>query len=549
MSKRTRQFGRGCLSLFVLVSGTAAAGDVTMQSSLSVSGTLTDNITRGQIQSDGSPVSKGDFITEIRPSIGGRSQGAGLKYDFNYELSAVEYFHDTARNAVNNRFRLNGTAEVVEDRFLLDFRSAYFQVANAPSADTLNDPLLGSGGYSNVGTLTLTPIWREHLGSFADSEMTGTLGLTTTSDQSDNVGGASASASDSTVLGIDWRLSNGRSSGNTGWSVVYSRSVEGYADGNLGNDEREHAEASVRQGISREWALLGRVGLENNSTHDISEQEAANGNYWSGGLGWTPSRVLGLDAWYGSRDKELTLNWNPSERTSLVLSWRDRAVGLVTGPSWNLDFRHRTAYSDWTARYSEEVTNSQGVARKDSNFLSFVNPQTGEVVYFDPATGRLLPASSAFSLNNESFLRKRFSLGNSYQRGHSQFNSNVFHESREYEASGRKETSLGLDASWIWQFAPRTRSVLAVNWERVSGDDSSSGSGSGSDSTGSSGDSDYLTGRIGLSHQLSADADALIEYAHTTSDGGSGGFGSSSGGSSSQSYDENRLTLSINMRF
>ena len=139
MSKRTRQFGRGCLSLFVLVSGTAAAGDVTMQSSLSVSGTLTDNITRGQIQSDGSPVSKGDFITEIRPSIGGRSQGAGLKYDFNYELSAVEYFHDTARNAVNNRFRLNGTAEVVEDRFLLE------PMAVVPAVELIGDPPVLTG--------------------------------------------------------------------------------------------------------------------------------------------------------------------------------------------------------------------------------------------------------------------------------------------------------------------------------------------------------------------------------------------------------------------
>lgn len=547
MSKRTRQLGRAWLSLLALVSGAAAAGDVTVQPALSVSGTLTDNVTRGARQQDGSSPSKGDFITEIRPSIAVRSEGGRLKYDFNYELSAVEYFHDTARNAINNRFRLGGTAEFVEDRFLVDFRSAYFQVANAPSADILNDPLLGSGGYSNVGTLTLTPIWREHLGSFASSELTGTLGLTTTSDQSGDVGGASASASDSTVRGIDWRLQNGSGSGNLGWNVVYSRSIESYAEGSIGDDDREHAEASLRQGLSREWALLARVGRENNSVHDVNNQEAVNGNYWSGGVGWTPSRVVGLDAWYGSRDKELTLKWNPSERTSLVLTWRDRAVGLVTGPTWNLDFRHRTAYSDWTARYSEEVTNSQGVARQDSNFLSFVNPQTGQVVYFDPATGRLLPASSAFSLNNQTFLRKRFSLGNSYQRGHSTVSTNVFHESRDYESSGNSETSYGVDLSWSWQFAPRTRSVLAVNWERVSGDGSSTVSSASTGSGSGTGDSDYLTGRIGLSHQLSADADALIEYAHTTSDGGSGGFSGS--GSSTNSYEENRLTLSVNMRF
>lgn len=548
MSSTTPRCGRGWMSLLALVSGVAGAGDVTVQPALSVSGTLTDNISRGQRDAAGNVQSKGDFITEIRPSVGVVSRGGGLDYDLNYELSAVGYFHDTARNALNNRFRLNGKAEFVQDRFFLDFRSAYFQVANAPSADILGDSLLGSGGYSNIGTLTLSPIWREHLGNFANSELTGTLGLTTSSDQSGDVGGASASSSDSTTRGIDWKLTNGSDSGNTGWSVVYSRSLESYTEGDLSDDSREHAEASLRQGLNREWALLARVGRENNQVHDLSSSEAVNGNYWSAGVGWTPGRVLGVDAWYGSRDKELALRWNPSERTSLNLSWRDRDVGLVTGPSWNLDFRHRTAYSDWTAQYSEEVTNSQSVARQSNAFLSFVNPQTGEVVYFDPATGRLLPASAAFSLNNSSFLRKRFTLGNTWQRGHSLFNARVFHESRDYESSGQRETSVGGDASWSWQFASRTRSVIGVNWERVSGDDTATSTGTGS--TGSNGDSDYLTGRIGLSHQLSADADALIEYAHTTSDGGSGGSGSTGGGrSSTAAYDENRLTLTFNMRF
>lgn len=529
---------RGALTgalLIVSCSGSCVAGDWTFRPLLSFSETLSDNVTRGD---EGKGVSKGDLITEVTPGFSLSGTGSRVQADIYYELAGINFLHDSSRNSLNNRLSLNSTLELLDSRFFLDARASYFQVANSPSSTTSSDSIGLSGQASDIGTLFLSPYWKERFGGVAESLFKLTLGRTQTSNNSD--GGASSSSlmSNSDTRGLSWNIGSIAGTGRLSWQAAFNDEVTSYDDGQP-DDKRRNSAFDTRWQLNEDWSLLGRLGNEQNTLSDSTSNDT-NGSYWSGGVGWTPSRYLGVDTYYGSRDKEVRVKWNPTERTALDVSWRDRSVGLVTGPSWAMNFSQKTANSVWTATYSDEVTTQQSSALQNGGYFTYVDPTTGQAIYLDPTTGQLIARDQSFGLRNGTYETKRFELSTTYFRGHSQIFGRVFHEDRSYSDGTGDGTSYGADASWTWQFAPRTRSTVGVTWQKVNDQttDTTSSTGSGS------GDG-YLRGRVGLSHDLSADASAAVEYQHISSDGGSG-VGS---GSSSSAYDENRLTLSLNMRF
>ncbi len=526
MSEGTRA-AAGLLTLAACCVGTAHAGDVDFRPMLSLGEIFSDNI---RLQPD----KESDAVTEVRPGFSLTSKGGGLDLSLDYELQGLLYARDSDLSGINNRLNLNGTAELVDQRLFVDAHASYYQQATTSSPGVSSDDALLSGDYADVGTFRISPRWQERFGGWAESRLVFDYGQTRYIDSpTDTSATGTGNISNSDFYGVSAQIDSGRRFTRLGWGLSFNDQRSSFSEHQPGTDDQDrqrNAAANLRWGLSEDWSLLARAGREDNDVQDQSADQP-NGSYWSVGAGWTPSRYLDLSVYAGPKDKEARLELHPTERTTFTLARTDRSVGLVTGPSWAMEFEHRSRYSRWGASYSEEVTNEQQLAFSGQNFIPFVNVSTGQVFYFDPVSGRLLSRDEAFTLRNGNFTRKRFELSSSYERGRSQLFGRAFSERREFLDQSGDEKALGADLTWTWRFAPRTRSIVGAIWERSRGEED--------DST-----TDYYAGRLGLSHQLAADADGLLEFSHTNSSDDGSGSSSSTG-----SYDENRITMSVNMRF
>lgn len=488
----------------------AWAADWKAQPFVSVSGILSDNVDqlpRGE--------ENGDFVIEVRPGISLRGTGGRVDLGLDYEAQGTFYTDNSDLSSFTNRLNFFSTTELVEERLFVDVGANYFQTANSPGVNASLDSLLADGTYSNVGSARISPRWRERFGSFAESDLTLLYALT----RFEN-----STASDSDISSASWNIKSGDGATRLQWSLDLDREVTSYS-GNTPSDSSNSAEANTSYAISDDWAVLARWGYTQDNISDLNNI-IENGAYWSGGLRWSPSRKVSAAAWYGRKDQEYTLDLKPTERTTFHLGFSDRAVGEDSGPRWNMDFSHRTAYSSWGASYIDEVTNVQQLTANTNGLISFLDPATGQTMFFDPVTGRLLNRQETFTLRDGSFERKRFQLNSSYEKGRSLVYGSIYQEQRDFlSGDAAQEKSLGFNLSWSWRFAPRTRSVVSTEWERTSSSDGAT-------------DGDLLVGTIGVTHQLAADVDGLLEYKHSRSDV-----------DSDLGYDENRLTMTINMRF
>lgn len=501
----------GAAGLVALGGATSSwAADWKAQPFVSVSSILSDNV-------DQLPKGEenGDFVIEVRPGISLHGVGGRVELSLDYEGQGTLYTDQSELSSFTNRLNFLTKTELVDERLFLDVGANYFQMSNGGGVNASLDSLLADGNYSNVGSARISPRWRERFGSFAESDLTLIYAMTRFEDDV---------ASNSDIGSALWNIKSGTGATRLQWSLDLNREVTSYS-GNRPSDSSNSAEANTSYAISDEWAVLARWGYVQDDISDLNNI-VENGSYWSGGLRWSPSRKVEAAAWYGSKDQEYTIDLKPTERTTFHLGFSDRAVGEESGPRWNMKLSHRTAYSAWGATYVDEVTNIQQLTANTNGLISFLDPATGQAMFFDPVTGRLLNRQEVFTLRDGSFERKRFELNSSYEKGRSLIYGSVYQEQRDFlSGDAVQEKSLGFNLSWSWRFAPRTRSVVSTEWERTSSSDGAT-------------DGDLLIGTIGVTHQLAADVDGLLEYKHSRSDV-----------DSDLGYDENRLTMTINMRF
>ncbi len=519
---------------------------------LSVGTTYSDNI---QLAPSGEE--EGDTVLQVDPGISVRKQGGRLNLRLDYTAQGLFYADHRDADQINNNLLVFGAAELYQDNLFLDAYGSVYQVpvvSNGrvdvgslgsdggalsslglfnnitlnvlPSASGVLDPI---GIFSNIAltdnqttqsTFGISPYWRQNLGGWVEAllryryENISYSGSNNSVDQQEGL-------FDSQINSIDFNLTSRRNFDILKWNLSYfylkqtgqqSNDIQGDGD-----DRQEKITGRSDYRLNNSWSLVAEAGYVNNQSSTYTDY--TNGPYWGLGATWKPNRYYSLTGLYGLNYNNVSIKWNPSQRTDLIISRAYQGVGYSPGVYWNGSFSHRARFSIWSASYTQEVTTSQQLA---GNSLTGVGPDGQPVVLDDQ---NQIVSGGSLGLSNEQFLSKSFNLGVTYLRGRTGLAFAAFSDNREFQDPTQNEDTYGVGALWSWRFAPRTASFLGAGWGR--------------DDLGLDQKNEYWLSVIGLARVFSPDTGGLISYRYYRNDADP----------TDQGFRENRLNIRFSMTF
>ena len=204
----------------------------------------------------------------------------------------------------------------------------------------------------------------------------------------------------------------------------------------------------------------------------------------------------------------MTVGLYPTRRTSLVVTYRDRDVGLNPGEVWSGSFSHYTRRTTWKARYEEDTTTEQQLLLQEGFAFFGIDPLTGETNP-TPQPGDLVvivPLGPVQTLTDEIIERKRATGTFGMKTGKTGLRFTVFDEQRRFLTSLREEETKGFIGSLNRRIAPHTNSTLSGSWQRRTDDDREGQ------------DSDFWYVQAQLSRQIRQRLNASVSYTFTTQD-------------------------------
>ncbi|MDG4562195.1 MAG: TIGR03016 family PEP-CTERM system-associated outer membrane protein [Candidatus Competibacter sp.] len=519
---------------------------------LSVGTTYSDNI---QLAPSGEE--EGDTVLQVDPGISVRKQGGRLNLRLDYTAQGLFYADHRDADQINNNLLVFGAAELYQDNLFLDAYGSVYQVpvvSNGrvdvgglgsdggalsslglfnnitlnvlPSASGVLDPI---GIFSNIAltdnqttqsTFGISPYWRQNLGGWVKALLRYRYENISYSG-SDNPIDQQEGLFDSQINSIDLNLTSDRNFDVLKWNLSYFYLKQtGQQNNDIqgdGNDRQEQITGRSDYRLNNSWSLVAEAGYVNNQSSTYTDN--TNGPYWGLGATWKPNRYYSLTGLYGLNYNNATIQWNPSQRTNLIISRAYQGVGYSPGVYWNGSFSHRARFSVWSANYTQEVTTSQQLA---SNDLTGVGPDGQPVVLNDQ---NQIVSGGSLGLSNEQFLHKSFNLGVTYLRSRTGLTFAAFSDNREFQDPTQNEETYGVGALWSWRFAPRTASFLGAGWGR--------------DDLGLDQKNEYWLSVIGLARVFSPDTGGLISYRYYRNDADP----------TDQGFRENRLNIRFSMKF
>ncbi|HEY9150633.1 MAG TPA: TIGR03016 family PEP-CTERM system-associated outer membrane protein [Gammaproteobacteria bacterium] len=516
LARQITHASSGVLLLGGLCSGTAVARDWVFTPRLSVSEIYTDN---AELEPSGQEDS--DLITVITPGFTLQREAARLKLKVDYQAQSLIYVEDDDANRVNHG--LNGTmnAELREDLVFLDASARMSQAIVDARAPQSLDGIGGGRNLTDVQAYSISPYLLHNFSNYFN----GTLRVGHERVYTDNTIQTSES---NFVTGA---LNSGVNFGLLDWSLNYLKRREDR--GSRDRLDRESIDANVAYRLHPKLSLVAEGGREDNDYG--STRIAQNGSYWAAGATWTPNRYLSLTALEGDRYKSGTVRLTPGQRTSLLVSYRERQVGLNPGSVWSGSFRHRTRRTVWQLNYFEDTQTTQralidSLALQDAAQDAF---NAGD--FFLDADGNIIlnvDPFDFFSLREEVFERKRGQASASYRTGKSIFALSAFTEERDFLESNvigdvaDAEKSRGATAHWRWQFSGLSHTNVRGGWRRTE-----------FSSDGREDDRWYVDTL--LARTLSRNATGSVGYRFTRNDSTQG----------SAEYTENRIIVRLDIEF
>ncbi len=495
------------LALAVALSGqTVTAGQWQVNTYLDFSEVYTDNVSLSPAGAE-----QDEFITQISPGIGINGQSGRAKLNLNYRFQNLIYGHDVADSNANHQLLANGNIELVKNWFFVDAKSSISQqIVDADLSAPLDNFNLGNR--ADVITYGVSPYLKLHFGSYAAGEVR--YGI-------DRVENQSTALADTETTQYSAAFNSGPAFSRLTWGMNYRHEEMQRESGP--DSLRENASAVIRYRVHETFNVLARGGHENNEV--VTNRSPKNGSYWSAGGEWSPSRYLTLSATTGENNWDADVYLRPTTRTQLHVGYRDLEVGLNPGGVWTADFSHYTRRSSWQLSYLEESTTTQTLQLAGRQFFLVVDANGNLLI--DPRTGfPVVVVNNLFSLTDQEFIRQRLQGSVTWKSGKSDFVLGAYNERREFEISNESEDVLGANASWVWRLKPRTQSILGGGWQYRN-------------PAGTSEADELWYASLGLNRSITQKVNSSLEFRHTERASGAAG----------RDYDENRLSLQLNMRF
>ncbi len=491
----------------VFVGSVCWAGQWTYTPRLTVEETYTDNVT---LAPEGQE--EWDAVTQINPGISIRGDGRRVDLNFDYRLQTLFYAQDSDRNDVFHQLGGDATVELLKERFFVDGSATISQRNLFNTGRLARDNVNVTGNRTDVVTYEVSPYWRERFGGYADTELRYRFSAVDTDTRQ---------LSDADRHEVTFSAVSGRRSPILTWGLDYRFEKQDRRDAT--DFEEENLEGELRYRLNRRWSLLAVAGYTDSDF--TSRRDIEDGSYWSVGAAWRPNRYFAIEAGSGENNEFVTVDLDPSSRTSLDLSYRDRSVGSNPGETWDGVFVYRIRRARVGARYFEETTTTQELLLRQPVFE--VTDPFGDPV--DP-TGQPLPSATDLpTLTDEVFVRKRFELFGGVRTGRkSDLGLSVYNEQREFEQTADQEDVVGGRIDWTWRW--RRRTIFNSSLEVFRTD-------FGEDSVEDEADEGLL--ELILSQQFGRDIDGSLGYSFRKRDSSL----------DANSFEENRLEARVTKTF
>ncbi len=454
-----------------LMAGPVLASDWEITPRISTSVEITDNATlapRGQEESD--------IIGTVRPGISLRQEGPRMDTRIDYSLNARRYASESREDRTTHSLRARNDWQIIPDTFFLETRAT--RTENAAS-------LLGPVGIgdstprANLQESTrysISPVLRTRYGSFANQEIRYTY---------DEIRYHRGDRPNSDAHRAEYTLDSGAAFNRPFWQLAASYEEERYDDG----IEGEFGEVSATLGyrFGRSLRLFGVVGQEYNDFPTTRDDD--DGSFWEVGAGWAPTRVTNIEARYGER---------------------------FFGKTRALSVDHRSRRATYRLSYNEGIGSTR--ERRGAQF-DVLADQLGTTVddLFDQFTLEevaLLLALAGLTdeaLVEDYFFTQTWRAAWNYTTGRSVFGVNAFQTQRESETRSGfglfqdNNRRTGVNASWQWQYGPRTTTELATGFTRTR-------------FLGTDREDDRWYLRAGVTRELTPDLTARLSYRHQRRD-------------------------------
>jgi uncharacterized protein (PEP-CTERM system associated) len=507
----------------LLISGSVVAAKWEVTPSVTVREIYSDNINLEANNEDS------DFVTDVTPGITVVGEGKRLNLQFDYRMQGLAYADDSDRNTVNHRLNASADSELIEEHLFFDVSSGISQQLANSRLGASSDAISGSGNVEDVYRFSASPNWKQNLGDIASFD------LRYTYDQVDT----ETSGNDSTGNNVDFNISNGPATNRLSWDGNYRSSDVDYGDGDQSNTEI--ASLIIRYRVLRHLSLNVNGTKEENEFRGDRGDVEPDDEYYGVGFTWFPSEDFSFTAAYNERKDPLpsedknfvsaNLSWKPTVRTQIVADYGNRFFG----DTYNFQFSHETrrtrsaiSYSETTSNFRQQILTPTilgslicpfGAISVSQCRVAAVGELPGPGEFSPGAVGALLPG-----ISDNTYILEQVNASFSIKGARNTITVSVNDQQRTFVADNQEEHDFITSLSWSHDVGPNTTSEVTLRRTDREFEDNTN--------------DEILAFSWLLSGKLSEKSTLSFQIDLTDKDSDN----------STNSYEENRVTVSFNKR-
>ncbi len=340
-------------ALLLLGAGAAGAQSVTVQPTLQMRLTLTDNINASEDK-------KSDWVAEVSPGVSIARDSGRFSGRLNASFRNLVHARESRRD--NSFLALQGAGEIeaIENTFFVELDAAISRDNVALFGGRPSDDFIGADRRNQTRSYTIAPRLEFGLGPVADARIR----------HSTRWLEGDGALSNQRYRQWDAELVSARVFGPLGWALTHTRGDSSTGDTAIRDATQKVTRGTLFYAVSPQLRLRAVVGRESN---DFDEGRSTSETIRGAGF-----------------------NWFPSTRTSIAAGVERR----IFGRGYNLDLSHRHARSTWELSVGRDITSSVqrfGSVFQDPLFAAFFNSPLFIALFPDP-------------LDRENFLRAQLGL-------------------------------------------------------------------------------------------------------------------------------------------